>query len=641
MLVANARRLSQLVVGRKAIPTPSGWPLELRIPLFVGLVLTLLLAAFGFLGLTAVQDSRQQALEQQRLIARAAAEHVDQNLRQALDILYRAAALPVFTAEEGSLETKKEALSDLYRQTGLFQKTLFLTDRQGTVLWAEPNACRVELGSNVMYQPNVSIALISGQATVSGVECSLAAREPVACLTVPIRDPKGETVGLIGGALDLSGDSVAGFLSALRLGETGYAQVVDQEGVVLAATDDAGLFRRGEHGERFATLIAQKRETVGTCHSCHESGQQMPSRREVLAFAPLSAASWGVAVAQSEDEVLAPSRTLQQRLLLLTLLSVAVALLVAWMGMRSFTRPLAKLTLAAERIASGDLSGGVQLGREDEIGRLAKAFESMRIRLRLSLAEIQDWNRDLESRVRQRTLELERSRGEIAHLYGELQQQERARSELLEKVITAQEEERKRIARELHDETSQSLAALVFVTEAAARQSDNGGDVQDRLERMRSLAVDTLDGVQRITFDLRPTLLDDLGLAAALRWYAESRLGDGGVRIHTELSGEQRRLRPGVETAVYRVVQEAITNVAKHAEATNVSISLDFQETDLVAEVEDDGRGFDVDAAVGGQGAREMGLLGMRERMALVGGSLKIHSRRGAGTRVVVRVPLG
>lgn len=640
MDVVGARRLVRAAAGWSPFHVTASWPLEVRIPLVVALVLTFLLGAFGFLGLTAVQDSRQRALEQQQLIARAAAEHIDQNLRQALDILERAAALPAFDMEDADMAPKKEALAALYDQTGLFRKTLFLADRNGTVLWAEPAACDIQLGTNVMHQANVSTALLTGQPAISGVECSLAAREPVACLTVPIRNSRGETVGLIGGALDLSGANVRGFLSALRLGETGYAQVVDQEGIVLAATDSTGLFQRGEHGERFATLIAQKRETVGTCHSCHQQGQQTERRREVLAFAPLSVATWGVAVGQAEEEVLAPARTLQQRLLSLALLSLAGALLLAWMGMRSFTRPLVGLTHAAERIASGDLSGRVEVDRRDEIGRLAKAFEAMRSRLKLSLEEIQDWNRDLERRVRERTLELERSRQEIAHLYGELQQKESVRTELLEKVISAQEEERKRIARELHDETSQALSALVFAAEAASRQLENGASVRDKLERMRALTLGTLEGVHRLTFDLRPTLLDDLGLSAALRWYAESRLGENGVRIHLELSGEERRLRPGVETAVYRAVQEAITNVAKHAEATNVSITLEFLERELVAEVEDDGRGFDGVAGDGRSGSRGMGLLGMRERMALVGGSLEIHTRRGAGTRVVIRVPL-
>lgn len=640
MTVAAGRARIALPKRWRRLPPPTFWPLESRIPLTVALVLTVLLAAFGLLGLSALQDSRQHALAEQQLIARAAAQHIDQNLREALDTLERAAALPALTAEDGDLEPKRQAMAALYAQTDLFRKALFLTDRQGTVLWTVPGACRVELGSNLMHQTNVSTAILGASPGVSGGDCSLSAGEPVACLTVPILGKRGEVVGLLGGALDLSSPNVGGFLSALRLGKTGYAQIVDREGIVLASTEGGELFQKPEHGERFARLIAEKRETVGSCHACHQPGYEGERRQDVLAFAPLSTTAWGVAVGQAEEEALAPARTLQQRLLLLTLFSVGLALLLTWLAIRSVTGPLAQLTHAAEQMASGDLSGGLRLERRDEIGRLARAFESMRSRLKASLGEIQGWNQTLEGRVQERTLELERSRQETARLYSELQEKERARTELLERTITAEEEERKRIARELHDDTSQSLSALVFAAETTTRHLGNGEEVGARLERMRELAVATLEGVHRLISDLRPTLLDDLGLAAALRWYAESRLADRGVRVHLEVAGDERRLPAGLETAVYRTAQEAITNVARHAEATNLSISLEFRETGLVAEVEDDGRGFDTAGAHRWNGSHGLGLVGMRERMALVGGDLEIYSERGAGTRVVLRVPL-
>ncbi len=641
MTVATGHPRIALPERWRHLPPPTLWPLDARIPLMVALVLTLLLVAFGLLGLSAVQDSRQHALAEQQLIARAAAQHIDQNLREALDTLERAAALPAFSLEDGDLEPKKHAMEALYGQTDLFRKALFLTDRRGTVLWTVPSVRRLELGSSLIHQVNVSTAILKASPTVSGGDCSLAAGEPMACLTVPIRGKGGEVVGLLGGALDLSSPNVGGFLSAIRLGKTGYAQIVDGEGIVLASTEAGGLFQKQEHGERFASLIAEKREIVGTCHACHQPGSQAERRQDVLAFAPLSTTAWGVAVGQAEEEAMAPARTLQQRLLVLTVVSVGLALLLTWLAIRSVTGPLAQLTHAAERMASGDLSGDLRMERRDEIGRLARSFESMRSRLQTSLREIQGWNQTLEARVQERTLELERSRQETASLYAELQAKEKARTELLERTITAEEEERKRIARELHDETSQSISALVFAAETTTRHLGNCEEVGARLERMRDLAVATLEGLHRLIFDLRPTLLDDLGLAAALRWYAESRLGERGVRVHLEVGGDERRLPAGLETAVYRTLQEAITNVARHAEATNLSISLEFREADLLAEVEDDGRGFDPAETRRVNGSHGLGLVGMRERMALVGGELEIHSERGAGTRVVIRVPIG
>ncbi len=640
MSVGAGRSRTLLAKGRRYWAIPSLWPLELRVPLTVALFLTLLLAAFGLLGMSAVQDSRQHSLAEQQLIARAAARHVDQNLAEAIDTLTRAAALPVFSLEPGDLESKKQAMAALYDQTDLFRKALFLTDARGTVLWTVPIGRRIELGSNLMHQSNVSTAILKATPAVSGGDCALAAGEPIACLTVPIRGKGGEVVGLLGGAFDLTSPNVGGFLSSLRLGKTGYAQIVDRQGIILASTEGGQLFQEQEHGERFASLIAEQRETVGTCHACHQEGSQAERRRDVLAFAPLTTTAWGVAVGQSEEEALAPARTLQQQLVVLTLFSVALTLLMTWLAIRSVTGPLAQLTQAAERMASGDLSGGLRLERRDEIGRLARAFESMRSRLNASLGEIQGWNQTLERRVDERTLELERSREETARLYSELQAKEKARTELLERTITAEEDERKRIARELHDDTSQSLSALVFAAETTTRHLGNCQEVGGRLEKMRDLAVATLEGVHRLISALRPTLLDDLGMAAALRWYAESRLADDGVRVHLELSGKEQRLPARLETAVYRTAQEAITNVARHAEATNLSISLEYGEAELVVEVEDDGRGFDPVGVQGWNGSHGLGLVGMRERMALVGGSLEIHSQASSGTRVVLRVPL-
>lgn len=631
--VARSRRSNRLL-------SPAAWPLEARIPLAVGLVLATLLAAFGFVGLSAVEDSRQHALDERRIIARAAAGHIDQYLQQAVDTLERVAASPAMTAGDSNLEAESQALDAAYLHTGLFRKTLFMADERGTVLWTEPVDSRVQLGSNVSQRRTLSTALLERRPVVSGSECTIVVRESVACVTVPVVDQRGQVRAVIGGVLDLEEANIGGFLSALKLGQTGYAQVVDEDGTVLASTDVTGRFHREEHGERFARLIAEQRETVGSCHACHDEGDQSSRRRDVLAFAPLALAPWGVAVGQSEDEAFGPTQTLRERLLVLALLSVGFALLLAWMGIRSFTRPLVALTHAAEQIASGDLSGSAHVERQDEIGRLGRSFEAMRVRLNASLGEIQGWNRDLEKRVAERTTELERSREETARLYVELQRKERARTELLDKVMTAQEEERKRIARELHDETSQALSALVFAAEATTRHLGDCTTVGAKLEKMRELALGTLDEVHRLIFDLRPTLLDDLGLAAALRWYAESRLGESGVRVHLDVVGKELRLRPGVETAVYRTIQEAITNVARHAEASSVSVSLEFRERELVAEVEDDGKGFNLIDADVPDGVQGLGLLGMRERMALVGGELDVRSAPGAGTRVVLRVPL-
>ncbi len=233
---------------------------------------------------------------------------------------------------------------------------------------------------------------------------------------------------------------------------------------------------------------------------------------------------------------------------------------------------------------------------------------------------------------------------ENARLYQDLEQKERIRRELLHQVISAQEDERCRIARELHDETSQSLTALLYSLEAAAQKPAHGDGQDNKLLclEMQRLVRNTLDGVHRLIHDLRPTLLDHLGLLEATRWMAEKRLGTRGIRVHVTKRGPVRRLESGLATTVFRVVQEATHNIIHHAGAHNTYLDFDFQPYYLAVTVRDDGIGFDPLAIQFRLGSpRGLGLLGMEERVALVGGDLLISSSPGEGCEVQIKVPLG
>jgi len=231
---------------------------------------------------------------------------------------------------------------------------------------------------------------------------------------------------------------------------------------------------------------------------------------------------------------------------------------------------------------------------------------------------------------------------ENARLYEELQRKEALRGQLLEKVITAQEEERKRVARELHDQYAQPLTALSMSIEAAERAlPPEAGPVREQLEAIKALTARTLDQTYNLILDLRPTALDDLGLVPAIRWYAERHLQARGIRVELEAASVQDRLPAQVETTLFRVMQEALLNVVKHANARRVCIHLAVQDGWLTALVEDDGRGFDLAAVWHSEDqARGLGLLGMQERVALLGGELTIHSQPGQGTRVSIKIPL-
>ncbi len=207
-------------------------------------------------------------------------------------------------------------------------------------------------------------------------------------------------------------------------------------------------------------------------------------------------------------------------------------------------------------------------------------------------------------------------------------------------MISAQEAERKRIARELHDETTQSLAALSMNLEAT-KQMCFDPEAARRVAEAQALAVRTLDDVHRLIVDLRPSVLDDLGLQSAIVWYAERCLKARGIAVRCEFSGLDRRFPLGFETAVFRTAQEAMTNIARHARAETVLVQCAVAGGELVMEIEDDGCGFDAAAIRPSEkDGRGFGLLGMRERVDLLGGTVSIDSAPGEGTHVVLRVPV-
>jgi signal transduction histidine kinase len=250
---------------------------------------------------------------------------------------------------------------------------------------------------------------------------------------------------------------------------------------------------------------------------------------------------------------------------------------------------------------------------------------------------------------------------ENARLYADVQRKERVRGKLFKKALAAQEEERKRIARELHDEVSQSLTALLYDAEDGL-ELDQLPAIKKRLQSICNLTQHTLDNIHKLMFDLRPSMLDQLGLIPALRWLAETRLEPKGIRVNVItnsnpdlLNGENnpQRVSSEIETALYRVVQEAINNIARHAAARNVEIGLYLNDDLTSVSITDDGIGFDltelsIEAIQDidsqdfqfSENTRGLGLLGMQERIELLGGELEIDTAPGSGTQINIRVPI-
>jgi two-component system sensor histidine kinase UhpB len=266
-------------------------------------------------------------------------------------------------------------------------------------------------------------------------------------------------------------------------------------------------------------------------------------------------------------------------------------------------QPLHAVERTVDRVATGDLNARAQrvLFRDPEIERLGDTLNVMLDVLQEHRAQLQ---------------------------------------KLSEQVLAAQEDERKRIARELHDETAQSLTTLLIHLKLLERTREPE-EIRARILELRELTADTLEAVRKLAVELRPSTLDDLGLVAALEAYTEGYSSRLPVAVEFAAEGfadDSSRLPPQVELVLYRVVQEALTNVAKHASARSISVKLRRGRHEVVASVIDDGLGFEVDEVMRSR-ERGLGLFGMQERLALVGGQLVIDSAPGSGTRIHARVP--
>jgi two-component system, NarL family, sensor histidine kinase DevS len=209
----------------------------------------------------------------------------------------------------------------------------------------------------------------------------------------------------------------------------------------------------------------------------------------------------------------------------------------------------------------------------------------------------------------------------------------RIQRDVFRRVVEAQEEERRRLARELHDETGQALTSILLGLKTL--EESEAGDLEDAVAGLRERVVETLHDVRRLAVELRPKALDDFGLEPALERLTTGFAEQTGIEVQLQ-SQLGERLPSDVETVLYRIVQEALTNVVKHARAAHVSILLTRKNGRVAALIEDDGRGFNPEAA--GNGG--IGIVGMRERIALLEGRLSIESREGAGTTIRVEVPL-
>ena len=876
-----------------------------------------LMAAFGYLGISAANESIQQTLRERIDLVQMVAGHLDSWLGEVERKM-------VQLAQEGELAQaaptgRSNWLIAAYSQLKPYGPQAWLVDQRGRVIAAAGQHNDPSIAP-LPSADSIAATLKTGRFNLSSPQRAPDGQGVVVLASAPIPSPASAPQGALVLALEIGGPQLDAIWSPMASRTAGYMEVVSKDGTILLSTRPERVLQQSDHQGALCDLIESGTAISGTCHECHQSTGAPKPLPEVMAFAPLSRAPWGVVLRQNQAEAFASARRLRERILWLGSAAGLASLGLAWLVTRQIIKPIKGLTFAAQRIARGDLDTPIKVRGSSEMDMLALSFDEMRVQLREMMEEIRAGNRLLDQRVRERTKEYRRaqaeaqrardhlqsiidglddelvvvdrnftvcqansvvrarwrhpqpligqachmvnhqglpcrpphcecpvakvfasgrsvrithlhrdpdgaaryveimaspivnSQGEIqqvvelirdvteerqmaealirrnralstrngmsfalsqsldlqqlpnlalehvlsldgvaaaalflapdlaqgpermalrglspadalsllekvrcsggngflpkivhlngqlpptgggqrgewlhlplmakgtilgslcvgasqagpfheedldllsavgqqiamaienARLYADLKRKERRRGILLKQVISAQEEERKRIARDLHDETVQRLTAIIMNCAALEQTSPTQQRVlKERLAELRSTAAIAIQNVRRLIFDLRPEALDDLGLELAVRGHIKERLGDAGIESRVEIAGLPQPLAPEIEITVFRVIQEAIANIVRHARASQARIRMARLDGCLQIVVQDNGRGFHVERAMHFERHSGWGLHGMAERVALLNGQFHIASRPGEGTCITIEIPL-
>ncbi len=567
-----------------------------RAVLFVLLGTGALLGAVLLLAGQLVKDATETLLDERIRLARTAGAFVEARLQQELESLGESllSGAPARAARDAGRPVFDQA---------------FVVDARGRALDAAPTPLLDLDVADLVRRAGARPGLVMAATRLGSEPAVLALAAPLS----------GEAAGgarYVVATLDRAASALlvpaAGPNGGIALG------LVDARGQMLASTHAELAQGFEDHRAVLAGALAEGREFRGRCHRCHtdEAGTHRDDDRdEIMAFAPLPTLPIGLAVFEPRAEALAPAEGWRRRLW-----QLAAALGVLFVGftllaVRSVVRPVRALTEAVRQREAGRAAHLDHRFGDDEVGELAHALERWRGRMERSLQVAERDRAALEDEVARRVAQRQ-------HLHA---------------VLRAQEAERSRVARELHDTVAQDLAALRLEIERLASHDIVEPSGLARLERS---AQEMLETVRRILLDLRPTVLESLGFVPALQWLVEGVGAREGVVARLILDLEPSVVLPDeVATGLFRVAQEALKNAVRHGAAEHIFVTLGGDEQEVTLDVEDDGGGFEP-AAVGPEpSGRGFGLMGMRERARLLGGEASITSAPGEGTVVSIRVP--
>jgi signal transduction histidine kinase len=576
----------------------------------VGLIIGVLLPLLGFSGFLVIrsawheQDAMAISVRNRTRIAAAAIEDEINSLRGRLFLL--AGGLSLQTSDLSEFHARAKAAFGgmtviLSSETG--QEIVNTAIPYGEPLPENPDLATIR---DVAEQLRPRVADVPrGQVT----------RRPIITINVPVtRDSR--LVYVL--SLDIS-STLPRILGELDLPDGWIAGVFDEQGYMIGRSYDpdrfVGQLARAEY------LRRTKVEDEGWVPGISREGVPLFN-----AFVHTRLSGWTINVGIPRDILLAPVRQTTWSLVLLGAATLALAVLLAVVIGRRIAAPVIGLVPIAEAVGRGETVVPRVTGLTEANVVAQTLFESGE-KLRQAATEREAANAALT-----------RSEQMYRTLAEDLARVDQERTALVGRVVVAQESERQRIARELHDSLAQYLTALRLKLDTPGQA---GAPPRQKLDELRSLIGELGDAVSRMAWELRPVALDELGLNTAVGHYLEEWAEMAQLQVEVEIDLGGLILPPAVETTLFRVLQEATTNVLRHADASRVGVILEIRDDLVRLIVEDNGKGFPADdGKPPPAGTRRFGLHGMRERLALVHGSLDVESSPGSGSTLFVAIPL-
>ncbi|MCL4301860.1 MAG: HAMP domain-containing protein [Anaerolineae bacterium] len=492
------------------------------------------------------------------------------------------------TLQQGTLERGRDLVADFTTDGGII-----ILNARGFVSVTEP--FRPDLiGQDFSQEPYFKDARTLRTSTFSDIIKEPGSGEDIIVIAVPIEKPDSQFMGVIAGRFYLSFQRLGQEIQKLRVGEEGTAYLVDRRGRLIY--HPISRLIGTDFSSREAVQRLQQGTLIGAVTS-HENGQ--PSTVE--GYAVVQVTGWGLVIGEPWAQVVEPAQNALKPIAVVLIVGLITVAAFVSLGVQAVTDPIQNLVIQTRQVTAGDYDAKVTLSRIKEIRELGMAFNEMVEQIRKYRAGVRQYVAD---------------------------------------ITQSQEEERKRIARELHDDTVQSLIAIGQRIELIKGMLDDPIEARTRLSELRTMVTGAIASVRQFSRDLRPLALEDLGLVAAMQYLVNQLTQSEGVDVDFRVEGTPDGLPADMEVAIYRILQEALNNVKRHAHATEVNVLAQFTEKQIMLTVEDDGCGFTVpDSITDFASSGSFGMMGLQERAHLFGGNIEVESQLDEGTIVRLIIP--